>query len=99
MSGDELDPADAAGTPVRVPAPAKLVMRATGLVKRYGNVVAIRDSDFEVAAGEVLAVVGDNGGALAQSLAASSTLRTLPPPLDKDCLQTWIKGWIKEVGI
>ncbi|MFJ3640181.1 ATP-binding cassette domain-containing protein [Streptomyces sp. NPDC090108] len=36
-------------------------MRATGLVKRYGNVVAIRESDFEIRAGEVLAVVGDNG--------------------------------------
>ncbi|MEU6575633.1 ATP-binding cassette domain-containing protein [Streptomyces sp. NPDC046805] len=38
-----------------------VVMRATGLVKRYGNVVAIRESDFEIRAGEVLAVVGDNG--------------------------------------
>ncbi|WP_307624297.1 ATP-binding cassette domain-containing protein [Streptomyces sp. V3I7] len=36
-------------------------MRARGLVKRYGNVVAIRESDFEIRAGEVLAVVGDNG--------------------------------------
>jgi thioester reductase-like protein/acyl-CoA synthetase (AMP-forming)/AMP-acid ligase II len=36
---------------------------------------------------------------LGRSLAASSTLRTLPPPLDKDCLQAWIKGWIKEAGI
>lgn len=38
-----------------------VVMRASGLVKRYGNVVAIRESDFEIRAGEVLAVVGDNG--------------------------------------
>jgi fructose transport system ATP-binding protein len=37
------------------------VLRATGLVKRYGNVVAIRESDFDVLPGEVLAVVGDNG--------------------------------------
>jgi thioester reductase-like protein/acyl-CoA synthetase (AMP-forming)/AMP-acid ligase II len=36
---------------------------------------------------------------LTQSLAASSTLRTLSSPLDNDCLQAWIKGWIKEVGI
>ncbi|MFD4574619.1 ATP-binding cassette domain-containing protein [Streptomyces sp. NPDC058417] len=37
------------------------MLRATGLVKRYGNVVAIREADFELRAGEVLAVVGDNG--------------------------------------
>ncbi|MZG12595.1 ATP-binding cassette domain-containing protein [Streptomyces sp. SID5914] len=43
------------------PDTADVVMRATGLVKRYGNVVAIRESDFEIRAGEVLAVVGDNG--------------------------------------
>jgi thioester reductase-like protein len=36
---------------------------------------------------------------LGRSLAASSTLRTLPPPLDKDCLQAWIKNWIKEAGV
>nr|WSY57590.1 ATP-binding cassette domain-containing protein [Streptomyces sp. NBC_00886] len=36
-------------------------MSASGLVKRYGNVVAIGESDFEIRAGEVLAVVGDNG--------------------------------------
>jgi thioester reductase-like protein/acyl-CoA synthetase (AMP-forming)/AMP-acid ligase II len=36
---------------------------------------------------------------LGQSLAASSTLRTLPPPLSKDCLQAWIEDWIKEAGI
>lgn len=41
--------------------PGQIVMRATGLVKRYGNVVAIRGSDFEIKAGEVLAIVGDNG--------------------------------------
>ncbi|HEY9441213.1 MAG TPA: ATP-binding cassette domain-containing protein [Streptomyces sp.] len=43
------------------PPVADVVMRASGLVKRYGNVVAIRESDFEIRAGEVLAVVGDNG--------------------------------------
>ncbi|NEB77411.1 sugar ABC transporter ATP-binding protein [Streptomyces sp. SID14478] len=38
-----------------------IVLRGTGLVKRYGNVVALRESDFDLRAGEVLAVVGDNG--------------------------------------
>ncbi|MFF8012952.1 ATP-binding cassette domain-containing protein [Streptomyces sp. NPDC007929] len=36
-------------------------MRARGLVKHYGNVCAVRGSDFEIRAGEVLAVVGDAG--------------------------------------
>src|ERR1700681_3283678 len=37
------------------------VLSARGLVKRYGNVTAIRGSDFELFPGEVLAIVGDNG--------------------------------------
>ena len=37
------------------------VLSARGLVKRYGNVTAIRDSDFDLFPGEVLAIVGDNG--------------------------------------
>ncbi len=38
-----------------------LVMQATGLTKRYGQVTALDGSDFELRAGEVLAVIGDNG--------------------------------------
>jgi fructose transport system ATP-binding protein len=38
-----------------------LVMQATGLTKRYGHVVALDGADFELAKGEILAVVGDNG--------------------------------------
>lgn len=37
------------------------VLWARGLVKRYGNVTAIRGSDFDLFPGEVLAIVGDNG--------------------------------------
>jgi fructose transport system ATP-binding protein len=39
----------------------KLVMQAKGLVKRYGHVVALDGADFELRAGEILAVIGDNG--------------------------------------
>ena len=49
-----------------------VVMRASGLVKRYGNVVAIRESDFEIRAGEVLAVVGDNGAGKSSLIKALS---------------------------
>lgn len=38
-----------------------LVMQAMGLTKRYGHVVALDGADFELAKGEILAVVGDNG--------------------------------------
>jgi fructose transport system ATP-binding protein len=37
------------------------VMEAKGLVKRYGQVVALSGADFELLPGEVLAVIGDNG--------------------------------------
>ncbi|MCH8626716.1 ATP-binding cassette domain-containing protein [Arsenicicoccus piscis] len=36
-------------------------MAATGLVKRYGKVTALRGADFELLPGEIMAVVGDNG--------------------------------------
>lgn len=43
-------------TPESVP-----VLQARGLVKRYGRVTALNGSDFDLDAGEVLAIVGDNG--------------------------------------
>ncbi|WP_128644645.1 ATP-binding cassette domain-containing protein [Rhodococcus sp. BS-15] len=40
---------------------APLALEARGLVKTYGSVTAINGADFELRAGEVLAVIGDNG--------------------------------------
>jgi fructose transport system ATP-binding protein len=37
------------------------VLQARSLVKRYGPVTAIADSDLELYPGEILAVIGDNG--------------------------------------
>lgn len=40
---------------------APLVLQARGLVKRYGHVTALDGADFDLRAGEILAVIGDNG--------------------------------------
>jgi fructose transport system ATP-binding protein len=38
-----------------------LVMQGRGLVKRFGHVTALDGADFHLRAGEILAVIGDNG--------------------------------------
>ena len=50
----------------------KLVMQAQGLVKRYGHVVALDGADFELRAGEILAVIGDNGAGKSSLIKALS---------------------------
>jgi fructose transport system ATP-binding protein len=40
---------------------SQAVMEGRGLTKRYGQVVAMRDADFQLLPNEVLAVIGDNG--------------------------------------
>jgi fructose transport system ATP-binding protein len=42
-------------------APAGPILRARGLNKRYGRVVALDHTDFDLLPGEILAVIGDNG--------------------------------------
>ena len=37
------------------------VLRARGLMKRFGNVVAMQGADFDLYPGEVLGIIGDNG--------------------------------------
>ena len=49
-----------------------LVMQAKGLVKRYGQVVALDGVDFELRAGEILAVIGDNGAGKSSLIKALS---------------------------
>lgn len=41
--------------------PDEGLLKATGLVKHYGSVEALRDASFEARAGEVTALIGDNG--------------------------------------
>ena len=42
-------------------APGEVVLKATGLARRFGSVFALRNGSFSVRAGEVVCVVGDNG--------------------------------------
>lgn len=51
-------PSDRAGTGAADRDP---ILRAQGLVKRFGRVTALDGADLELYAGEVLAVIGDNG--------------------------------------
>jgi fructose transport system ATP-binding protein len=51
---------------------APLVLEARGLVKRYGHVTALDGTDFELRAGEVLAVIGDNGAGKSSLIKALS---------------------------
>lgn len=48
------------------------VLRARGLVKRYGRVTALDQADFELYPGEVLAVIGDNGAGKSSLIKALS---------------------------
>jgi fructose transport system ATP-binding protein len=48
------------------------VLEARGLVKRYGHVTALDGMDFELRAGEILAVIGDNGAGKSSLIKALS---------------------------
>ncbi|MXU66441.1 ATP-binding cassette domain-containing protein [Oceanomicrobium pacificus] len=48
------------------------VLKARGLVKRYGRVVALDHADFELYPGEILAVIGDNGAGKSTMIKALS---------------------------
>jgi fructose transport system ATP-binding protein len=63
-----------------------LALSARGLQKRYGHVTAINGADFELAAGEVLAVVGDNGAG------KSSLIKALTGALIPDAGTVYLKG-------
>ena len=54
------------------PSTPPLVMQAKGLVKRYGQVTALDGADFELRAGEILAVIGDNGAGKSSLIKALS---------------------------
>lgn len=67
-------------------ADAPVVLRARGLRKQYGQVVALDGTDFDVRAGEILAVIGDNGAG------KSSLIKTLAGALVPDAGEIWLDG-------
>ncbi|WP_245590959.1 ATP-binding cassette domain-containing protein [Deefgea rivuli] len=71
--------------PLTTPARA-LVMEARGLVKRYGQVTALDGADFELRAGEILAVIGDNGAG------KSSLIKALSGALEPDSGEILLDG-------
>ena len=50
----------------------RTVLQARGLVKRYGPVTALDGADFDLQAGEILAVIGDNGAGKSSLIKALS---------------------------
>ena len=80
----------------------RIVMQATGLVKRYGQVTALDGADFELRAGEILAVIGDNGAGKSSLIKALSGA-TIPDEgrieLDGQCIQFKSPMDARRVGI
>ena len=68
------------------------VIEARGLVKRYGHVVALDHTDFEIRHGEVLAVIGDNGAG------KSSLIQCLAGAVQPDEGDILIEGEITRFG-
>ena len=62
------------------------ILRARGLVKRYGRVTSIDGADFELYPGEILAVIGDNGAG------KSSLIKALSGAVIPDEGQVWLDG-------
>jgi ABC-type phosphonate transport system ATPase subunit len=52
------------------------LLEAKAVSKTFGPVHALRDVDFEVTAGEVVALVGDNGTDLGIATVCTRTLRS-----------------------
>ncbi len=64
----------------------KVVLRGRGLVKHYGHVTALDGTDVDVRAGEILAMIGDNGAG------KSSLIKVLSGAVHPDAGELWLSG-------
>jgi len=48
------------------------ILKARGLIKRYGRVTALDNCDFDLMPGEIMAVIGDNGAGKTTMIKAMS---------------------------
>ncbi|SFR00400.1 ATP-binding cassette domain-containing protein [Poseidonocella sedimentorum] len=62
------------------------ILKARGLVKRYGKVTAIDQADFDLMPGEILAVIGDNGAG------KSSMIKAVSGAVVPDAGKIWLEG-------
>ncbi|MDX5349952.1 MAG: ATP-binding cassette domain-containing protein [Paracoccaceae bacterium] len=62
------------------------ILKARGLVKRYGKVTALDHCDFELYPGEILAVIGDNGAG------TSTLIKAISGAVVPDEGQIWLDG-------
>jgi fructose transport system ATP-binding protein len=65
---------------------APTILEARGLVKHYGHVIALDGVDFDLRAGEILAVIGDNGAG------KSSLIKALSGALAPDAGEMYLDG-------
>jgi fructose transport system ATP-binding protein len=65
---------------------AEPILAARGLVKRYGRVTALDRADFDVEAGEIVAVIGDNGAG------KTSLIKALSGALEPDQGEIRLEG-------
>ena len=62
------------------------ILRAKGLVKRFGRVVALDNCDFELLPGEILGVIGDNGAG------KSTLIKAISGAISADEGEIWLEG-------
>jgi fructose transport system ATP-binding protein len=62
------------------------ILKARGLVKRYGRVVALDRCDFDLRPGEILAVIGDNGAG------KSTLIKALSGAITPDAGEIFVDG-------
>jgi len=62
------------------------VLKARGLVKRFGRVTALDRCDFDLMPNEILAVIGDNGAG------KSVMIKSLTGALQVDAGEMWLEG-------